>query len=420
MFWARTTDKSGRTRKEAFALTRERAAEQVLMLDPKKNVASTSIAIADGQGGWRDSHRDIRWINRRDLPMRMNENPHKRDFRGRFKKKRYASPVEARAIFDRMYARGEAEHEAHLRTPAGEAERQEFNRRTLERLRMRKNPRDTGTKFRNLSIGDTFDFVGPGRFNSFYDRCEKTGSRTYTPIEGNLKGHKLSVGSINADVFHVTRKMRKNPRNDTAVELALFIENDGQIYRSQTLPIIKNLQRKIAKGTYDPQKALKLWRHLADRGAHDYFKQHGEPHTTTWFQMFSTKDRADAAKLLAEKYEEHVREPLPMKKRKRHIGPRLSKEQIRLRRERKWLRDRDALPPDLKIVRKHNPVVGKFFIRGDAEHDGPWFFRHSTQSFTDTKQKATAYRSRAHAERVAKTLVSRLPVSIERITVTAS
>lgn len=169
------------------------------------------------------------------LPPAAKKNP--RNSRGRFTKKRYASPSETRAIFDRMYARGDAEREAHLRTPAGEAERQAHNRRTVERL-------------------------------------------------------------------------RKNPRNDTAVELALFIENDGQIYRSQTLPIIKNLQRKIAKGTYNPTLALKLWRHLADRGAHDYFKQHGSPHTTTWFQMFSTRDRADAAKLLADTYQEHVAEPM--------------------------------------------------------------------------------------------------------------
>jgi hypothetical protein len=62
-----------------------------------------------------------------------------RDFRGRFKKKRYASPSEARQIFDRMYERGEREREAHLRTPEGERERQERNAATLARLR--KNPR---------------------------------------------------------------------------------------------------------------------------------------------------------------------------------------------------------------------------------------------------------------------------------------
>lgn len=63
----------------------------------------------------------------------------KRDYRGRFKKRRYLSHTEARALFDRMYEAKEREHEAHLRTPEGERERQEFNRRQLERLRG--NPR---------------------------------------------------------------------------------------------------------------------------------------------------------------------------------------------------------------------------------------------------------------------------------------
>lgn len=62
----------------------------------------------------------------------------KRDYRGRFKKRRYLSHTEARAMFDRMYEAKEREAEAHLRTPEGEAERQEFNRRQLERLR--RNP----------------------------------------------------------------------------------------------------------------------------------------------------------------------------------------------------------------------------------------------------------------------------------------
>jgi hypothetical protein len=293
-----------------------------------------------------------------------------------------------------------------LRTPAGEAERQEFNRRTLQRL----------------------------RFN-------------------------------------------KNPRNDTAVELALFIENDGQIYRSQTLPIIKNLQRKIAKGTYNPTLALKLWRHLADRGAHDYFKQHGSPHTTTWFQMFSTKDRDDTAKLLAEKYEEHVREPLPTKAKRlrfrivRRKNPRAVRFHVIVA-PYSLATNRVGMPtvPET-VISKHSSLtaarnklgslisgkrkgvisaivprgdgyrlfvrdiqtgqeisrtgrtvnrnpVGKFYIGGHAR-GRTWYYRHSTQSFTDSKEKGTAYRSRAHAESIAKSLVRRLPTSIEKITVTS-
>jgi hypothetical protein len=90
-----------------------------------------------------------------------------RDYRGRFKKKRFASPSEAREIFDRMYARGEAEREAHLRKPEGEAERQEFNRRMRERLK--KNPRKN-------PVGK-FYICGHGKGRTWYYR-HSTGSLT--------------------------------------------------------------------------------------------------------------------------------------------------------------------------------------------------------------------------------------------------
>ena len=61
-------------------------------------------------------------------------------------------------------------------------------------------------KFRDLLIGDTFDFIDDNNrlMNSFYDRCVKTSSRTYKSIE--LNPHydgKSQVGSINAIVHHV-------------------------------------------------------------------------------------------------------------------------------------------------------------------------------------------------------------------------
>ena len=66
----------------------------------------------------------------------------KRDFRGRFKKQRYLSPKQSREFFDAMYERDErakeAAHEAFLRTPEGEAWRQEQNKKRLEAFK--KNP----------------------------------------------------------------------------------------------------------------------------------------------------------------------------------------------------------------------------------------------------------------------------------------
>ena len=55
-------------------------------------------------------------------------------------------------------------------------------------------------KFRDLSIGDTFDFISPNQMlNSFYLRCTKTSTRTYTDEEET----RHRVGSINAEVYNV-------------------------------------------------------------------------------------------------------------------------------------------------------------------------------------------------------------------------
>jgi hypothetical protein len=59
------------------------------------------------------------------------------------------------------------------------------------------------TKFRELSIGDQFDWIDPNHpsHNSFYHPCVKTGPRTYKSI----KGMQYRVGSINAKVYHVNQ-----------------------------------------------------------------------------------------------------------------------------------------------------------------------------------------------------------------------
>jgi hypothetical protein len=60
------------------------------------------------------------------------------------------------------------------------------------------------TKFRELNVGDTFDFISPDRMlNSYFRRCVKTGTRTYTPVEGEDAPAPIRVGSINANVYHV-------------------------------------------------------------------------------------------------------------------------------------------------------------------------------------------------------------------------
>ena len=57
------------------------------------------------------------------------------------------------------------------------------------------------TKFRDVKIGQAFDFINDAepQLTSFWHRCIKTGARTYE----NLTGVKYRIGSVNAKVYHV-------------------------------------------------------------------------------------------------------------------------------------------------------------------------------------------------------------------------
>ena len=70
-------------------------------------------------------------------------------------------------------------------------------------------------------------------------------------------------------------KVNESFDREAAVELKLSIENDSELYRQQIVPIIKNVQKKMKKGTYDHLKAPKLWMYLVDNGAKRYVKAYG-------------------------------------------------------------------------------------------------------------------------------------------------
>lgn len=62
------------------------------------------------------------------------------------------------------------------------------------------------TYFRDLAIGQTFDFIDDDNrmLNSFFARCTKIGPRTYT-WHANIgrRVMRTQVGSIYAQVFHI-------------------------------------------------------------------------------------------------------------------------------------------------------------------------------------------------------------------------
>ena len=70
-------------------------------------------------------------------------------------------------------------------------------------------------KFRDLNVGDTFDFIDDKHMmlTSFYKRCVKTGPRTYGTVHDEPQDRldrvvglsPYRVGSVSAEVFHVRR-----------------------------------------------------------------------------------------------------------------------------------------------------------------------------------------------------------------------
>jgi len=87
-------------------------------------------------------------------------------------------------------------------------------------------------------------------------------------------------------------------------ELELSVENDGDLYRQQFQPIIKNLQRKIKSGKYNHELAPKLWMYYVDNGAKKYAKENG---ISDWHQVFTKKDRMVLAKKLADYHYDEIK-----------------------------------------------------------------------------------------------------------------
>jgi len=80
-------------------------------------------------------------------------------------------------------------------------------------------------------------------------------------------------------------------------EIVLWTQNSGDLYNRQYLPICKNLQKKHDKGTYDHDKARKLWGYMADTAVKDYVKQNCS-RSTIWHKFASKAERREIARIL--------------------------------------------------------------------------------------------------------------------------
>ena len=99
----------------------------------------------------------------------------------------------------------------------------------------------------------------------------------------------------------------ENVDSNAVNELDLFIMNDEDLYRRKFMPIIKNLQRKIAKNVYDHEKAKKLWQYLIDDAAKAYVKEFGNPDEDVK-NMFPKEVRLRVAEIIADRELENIKQ----------------------------------------------------------------------------------------------------------------
>ena len=88
-------------------------------------------------------------------------------------------------------------------------------------------------------------------------------------------------------------------------ELELHSDNDEGAYKHRSA-VQKNLSKKFKKGTYDHDKAKKLWQMHADRVAQSYHKQHMDS-KTPWHKQINTATRKHAAATMADDWHSEMK-----------------------------------------------------------------------------------------------------------------
>lgn len=87
-----------------------------------------------------------------------------------------------------------------------------------------------------------------------------------------------------------------------ATELKLYIDNDAQLYKTQYVPIIKNLATKKVRSQYKHDLAVKAFGYLVESGAKKYAKEFGSP-GQPWNKMFDVSTRKRVAEELTRDFE---------------------------------------------------------------------------------------------------------------------
>jgi hypothetical protein len=142
-----------------------------------------------------------------------------------------------------------------------------------------------------------------------FQEVHPDGSTRRADHYGYKRNPTLFASAIGGMTGGMVANMLSNPRGPSepdmiaARELELYINNDSQLYHSQFVPIVKNLMKKRAAGTYNHEKAAKLFLYLADAGAKKYYKEYSTPSGSFRFDLAT---RWAVAKSLRDSFEQEA------------------------------------------------------------------------------------------------------------------
>jgi len=135
-------------------------------------------------------------------------------------------------------------------------------------------------------------------------RSLPAGKRTLDGMESAIEKYFKKMGQ---KAYDETMKsmgyVRSNPAPypDLAManELYLYFQNDENLINRRYPEFVKNLERKVKRGIYDREKAVKLFMYLADEVSKKYSKDFGDGKT----HWASVPTRMELAKMLLRYYE---------------------------------------------------------------------------------------------------------------------
>ena len=168
---------------------------------------------------------------------------------------------------------------------------------------------DEGTKDRNSCkmkkvASDVYGSVGeeykdaPGNKRKMLGKNSRPNS-----IKDDQIDHEM--GAKKHESKHRVTEATKLPADDDeANELALYASNTSELYHKMIKPLIANLKRKIKRGIFDKDLAVKAFRHVADEAARMYkdeFADYDDVHYS-----FTPATRDIAAKIILDHFMDEI------------------------------------------------------------------------------------------------------------------